>query len=94
MSQKDGAADKDPIQKEDIRALVEQSIKRLGTTPDLFLIHNPFVPAPGQLVEAWQIFEQLKDEGVLKSIGVSNFRPQDLEAVLKVAKHKPAVNQV
>lgn len=90
-----GAADgKGPIQKDDIRASIERSINRLGTTPELFLIHNPFVPATGQLVEAWKIFEQLKDEGVLKSIGVSNFRPQDLEEVLAIAKHKPVVNQV
>jgi len=42
----------------------------------------------------WQILEGLKDEGKLKSIGVSNFRPQDLEAVLDGAKYKPVVNQV
>jgi len=94
LSQEDGATDKDPIPKENIRASVEQSIKSLGTTPDLFLIHNPFVPPPGQLVDAWKIFEQLKDQGVLKSIGVSNFRPQDLEEILAVAKHKPVVNQI
>ncbi|KAF7969467.1 hypothetical protein HWV62_27251 [Athelia sp. TMB] len=94
VSQENGAADKEPISKEKIRESVENTIKRLGSTPDLFLIHNPFVPSPGQLVEAWQIFEQLKDEGILKSIGVSNFRPQDLEAILAVAKHKPVVNQI
>lgn len=35
------------------------------------------------------------EDGTLKgcSLGVSNFRPQDLEAVLKVAKIKPAVNR-
>jgi diketogulonate reductase-like aldo/keto reductase len=66
VSQEDGATDKDPIPKESIRGSIEQSIKRLGTTPDLFLIHNPFVPKPGELVDAWKVFEQLKDEGVLK----------------------------
>jgi diketogulonate reductase-like aldo/keto reductase len=40
------------------------------------------------------MFEELKDEGVLKSIGVSNFRPQDLKAVLEIAKYKPVVNQL
>jgi aryl-alcohol dehydrogenase-like predicted oxidoreductase len=54
------------IPKENIRASVGQSIKRLATTPDLFLIHNPFVPAPDQLADARKVFEQLKDEGVLK----------------------------
>lgn len=37
----------------------------------------------------------MKDDGSLtSSIGVSNFRPQDLEAVLEVAKYKPVVNQL
>lgn len=69
-------------------------MQKLGFVPDLFLIHNPFVAAPGELKPMWQILEGLKDEGKLKSIGVSNFRPQDLEAVLDGAKYKPVVNQV
>ena len=37
----------------------------------------------------------MKDDGSLTaSIGVSNFRPQDLKAVLEVAKYKPVVNQL
>jgi len=36
----------------------------------------------------------MKDAGDLKEIGVSNFRPQDLELILDGAKHKPAVNQI
>jgi diketogulonate reductase-like aldo/keto reductase len=38
--------------------------------------------------------EDLKSEGRLKDIGVSNFRPQDLELILDGAKYIPAVNQV
>lgn len=38
--------------------------------------------------------EDLKDEGKLKSIGVSNFRPQDFEKLLKVCRHKPVINQL
>jgi len=39
--------------------------------------------------------EGLVEDGTLKgtSLGVSNFRPQDLEDVLKVAKIKPVVNR-
>ena len=77
-----------------VRQSVESSVEKLGFIPDLFLIHNPFVASPGELKALWQIFEALKDEGKLKSIGVSNFRVQDLEAVLDGAKHKPVVNQV
>jgi len=77
-----------------IRARVETTIQKLGFVPDLFLIHNPFVVVPQDLVQCWKILEELKDEGKLKSIGVSNFRPQDLNAILPQAKHKPVVNQV
>jgi diketogulonate reductase-like aldo/keto reductase len=79
---------------EDVRESVEGSIKRLGFVPDLFLIHNPFIPKPGELKALWKQLETLKDEGKLKSIGVSNFRVQDLKTVLEVAKYKPVVNQV
>jgi diketogulonate reductase-like aldo/keto reductase len=69
-------------------------VQKLGFIPNLFLIHNPFVVAPQDLVPCWKILEELKDEGKLESIGVSNFRPQDLNAILAQAKHKPVVNQV
>ncbi|KAF9448273.1 conjugated polyketone reductase C1, partial [Macrolepiota fuliginosa MF-IS2] len=83
-----------PVPLNEVRARVEGSVKRLGFIPDLFLIHNPFIPAPGELRAMWKIFEDLKDEGRLKSIGVSNFRPQDLEVILTGTKHKPVVNQL
>lgn len=73
---------------------VQGSLDRLGFIPDLYLIHYPYVVKQGDLKALWKMFEDLKDQGKLKSIGVSNFRPQDLEAVLDGAKHKPVVNQV
>jgi len=80
----------------DIKRVVDGSIAKLGFIPDLILIHSPFVPEPGKIGEFWQILEGLVEDGTLKgsSLGVSNFRPQDLEAVLKVAKIKPVVNQL
>lgn len=47
-------------------------------------------------MEFWQGLEALVEDGTLKgcSIGVSNYRPQDLEELLKVAKIKPAVNRM
>lgn len=47
-----------------------------------------------KLKAIWKVLESMKDEGRLHHIGVSNFRPQDLEAILEDAKHKPVVNQV
>ncbi|KAH6890924.1 conjugated polyketone reductase C1 [Coprinopsis sp. MPI-PUGE-AT-0042] len=79
-----------------IRASVEDSLDRLGLIPDCYLIHTPSAGGYDgkKLKEIWKVFESLKDEGKLRSIGVSNFRPQDLEAILDGAKYKPVVNQL
>ncbi|KAG6906537.1 hypothetical protein DXG01_013415 [Tephrocybe rancida] len=77
-----------------VRDSVADSVRKLGSVPDLFIIHNPFVAAPGELKALWRILEELKSEGKLKSLGVSNFRVQDLEAVLEGARYKPVVNQI
>lgn len=84
----------DPIALKDVVDSVQGSLDKLGFIPDLYLIHYPQVVKKGELKALWKIFEDLKDQGKLKSIGVSNFRPQDLEAVLDGAKYKPVVNQV
>lgn len=95
MSLKDGGTDTSPaLGPSDIRANVKSTIDALGFTPNLFLVHNPFVFKKGTMKECWKVLEELKDEGTLKSIGVSNFRPQDLEEVCEGAKHIPVVNQV
>ncbi|KAL1410576.1 hypothetical protein Q8F55_004589 [Vanrija albida] len=79
-----------------IRESVEGSIKRLGTIPDLLLIHNPYIPEAGKLGAFWTILEELVYDGTLKgcSLGFSNFRTQDVAEVLKVARIKPVANQV
>ena len=91
-SRKKSVGGKVPL--DQVRQSIESSVKKLGSIPDLFLIHNPSYYSPGELKALWQIFEALKDEGKLKSIGVSNSRVQDLEIILDGAKHKPVVNQV
>ena len=45
---------------------------------DLYLIHWP-VPAQGLYVETWKAFERIHGEGRSRTIGVSNFRVEDLE---------------
>lgn len=79
-----------------IRANVQGSLDKLKSPPDLLLIHAPTVPEKGKIGEFWTILEGLVNDGTLKgtSLGVSNFRPQDLNDVLKVAKIKPVVNQM
>eukprot|EP00891_Asterochloris_glomerata_P001644 jgi/Astpho2/1644/e_gw1.00032.82.1_t len=66
---------------------------------DLYLIHWPYTGKPGPridppLEETWQAMEGLVEEGLVRSIGISNFSPSKTQAVLKVAKIKPDVNQV
>ena len=45
---------------------------------DLYLIHWP-VPAHDRYVETWRAFVELREEGRVRAIGVSNFKPAHLE---------------
>src|SRR5215203_6301676 len=57
----------------------EASLERLGTGHvDLYLIHWP-LPSRGLFLETWRAFERIKEDGGASSIGVSNFRVDDLE---------------
>ncbi|CEQ41299.1 SPOSA6832_03014 [Sporobolomyces salmonicolor] len=95
ISTVDGDPSKEGVALEDVRANVKGTIERLGFHPNLLLIHNPFVPPKGKLVEFWKILEDMKDKGELKSsLGVSNFRPQDFEELLPVCKYKPVAHQI
>lgn len=46
------------------------------------------------LEQTWSSMEKAVDEGLCRSIGVSNFGPVNLNTVLKTARIKPAMNQV
>ena len=60
---------------------------------DLYLIHWP-VPSKDKYVETWQAFTELQAEGVVRSIGVSNFQPAHLRRIIDETGVTPAVNQV
>ncbi len=60
---------------------------------DLYLIHWP-VPAHDKYVETWKAFIELREEGLTRSIGVSNFQPAHLERVIGETGVTPAVNQI
>ncbi|HVD57622.1 MAG TPA: aldo/keto reductase, partial [Thermoleophilaceae bacterium] len=45
---------------------------------DLYLIHWP-VPSKDRYVETWKAFIDAQEEGLVRSIGVSNFQPAHLE---------------
>jgi 2,5-diketo-D-gluconate reductase A len=72
----------------------EKSLGRLGMDRvDLYLIHWP-VPSQGLFVETWKAFEEIHGEGRASTIGVSNFRIEDLERLERETETMPTVNQV
>jgi 2,5-diketo-D-gluconate reductase A len=60
---------------------------------DLFLIHWP-QPKLDLYVETWKTFEELRRDGRIRSIGVSNFTIDHLQRLLDETGVVPAVNQV
>jgi len=72
----------------------EASLERLGTGfVDLYLIHWPR-PDRDLYLETWRAFERIREEGGARSIGVSNFRVEDLERLEREAEAMPTVNQI
>lgn len=72
----------------------EKSVERLGTGHvDLYLIHWPLTSRDLYL-DTWRAFERIKEEGGARSIGVSNFRVEDLERLEREADQRPTVNQI
>ncbi|WEK05223.1 MAG: aldo/keto reductase [Candidatus Devosia phytovorans] len=70
------------------------SLKRLGLDYlDLFLIHWP-APGLDRYADSWKAFVQLQKDGLVRSIGVSNFLPEHLERVIGDTGVTPAVNQI
>ena len=79
----------------------EASLKRLGTDwLDLYLIHWPAAahqfPDDWMKInaETWRALERLKEEGMVRSIGLSNFMPHHIEPLLAAANIAPAVDQI
>ena len=60
---------------------------------DLYLIHWP-LPAQDRYVETWQAMIKLRDDGLIRSIGVSNFHPAHLDRLIGETGETPAVNQI
>lgn len=60
-----------------------------------YLIHQPwFAKTDEELQSAWAAMERVKEAGLAKSIGVSNYLPKHLSAILQTAKVKPVCNQI
>jgi 2,5-diketo-D-gluconate reductase A len=75
-------------------AAFEASLGRLGFEyVDLYLIHWP-VPSEDRFVDTWRAFERIHEEGRARTIGVSNFRVEDLERLEAETDVLPTVNQI
>ena len=72
----------------------DKCLQRLGRDHvDMLLIHWP-QPEKNLFVETWKAFIELRDAGKAKSIGVSNFREEDLKRVVDETGVVPALNQI
>jgi diketogulonate reductase-like aldo/keto reductase/peptidoglycan/LPS O-acetylase OafA/YrhL len=60
---------------------------------DLYLIHWP-CPQRAAYVDTWRAFVELRKQGRIRSIGVSNFTAENLERIIGETGVVPVVNQV
>ncbi|MBZ5738961.1 aldo/keto reductase [Nocardioides mangrovi] len=73
---------------------VHESLERLGLEHlDLHLIHWPN-PSVGKYAEAWRALVDLRAEGLVRSIGVSNFTAEHLDRIIGQTGVTPVVNQI
>ncbi|MFD9002237.1 aldo/keto reductase [Streptomyces sp. NPDC059582] len=79
---------------EETLASFEESRARLGLDyVDLYLIHWP-LPRVGKYVDSWRAMIKLREEGLVRSIGVSNFTADHIELIEERTGVLPAVNQI
>ncbi|MEJ2869142.1 aldo/keto reductase [Actinomycetospora sp. OC33-EN08] len=75
----------------DPRVALAESLERLGTDHvDLYLVHRP----GDRDVETWRALIALRDEGLARSIGLSNFSRRQVRAVVGATGVVPAVHQI
>lgn len=76
-----------------VKHYVEESLKKIDLGYiDLYLIHFP-LESNEENLRVWRILETYVDQGLIKSIGVSNFNEDQLAYILKHARIKPVLNQ-
>ena len=75
-------------------AAFDRSFAELGLDwIDLYLIHWP-VPSRDLYLETWKALIELRDEGRVKSIGVSNFEVEHLQQIIGETGVVPVTNQI
>lgn len=67
---------------------------------DLYLIHAPWpwnnigADCEKENIESWKAMIELYNEGLIKAIGVSNFRPEHIKPLIDATKFAPHANQI
>ncbi len=81
------------LKKDDVFRSCEASLKRLNTGYlDLYLIHSPSLETP--IEETLGAMDKLVEQGLVRNIGVSNFKTKRLIEAQKLTENKLVVNQV
>ncbi|MEP4892355.1 MAG: aldo/keto reductase [Aliiglaciecola sp.] len=77
-----------------VQQALEDSLSRLQLDYlDCYLIHWP-VPSLGQYSKAWEELIKAQQNGLVKSIGVSNFLPEHIETLIQQTGVTPVINQI
>ncbi|MCL2731525.1 MAG: aldo/keto reductase [Actinomycetia bacterium] len=75
-------------------ASFEESRRRLGLEyVDLYLIHWP-LPRIDRYVDSWRAMIKLREDGLVRSIGVSNFTAEHIDRLERETGVLPSVNQI
>ncbi len=73
---------------------LRDSLERLGLDHvDLYLIHWP-VPSRDLYLDTWRALIELREQGLTRSIGVSNFHSPHLERIIDATGVVPSVDQI
>jgi len=73
----------------------EKSTRKLGVEQlDLYILHQPLSVDFDKTVGAYRALEKLLSDGQVRAIGVSNFKPQHLDALSERSEITPAINQI
>jgi 2,5-diketo-D-gluconate reductase A len=76
-----------------VRSTMAESLKALGTDHvDLWLVHWP--PRGRNLVPLWRDFLAVRDDGLTRMVGVSNYSVRQIDDLIEATGEPPAVNQV
>jgi diketogulonate reductase-like aldo/keto reductase len=74
------------------RATIDASLRALGTGyVDLWLVHWP--PRRSS-VPVWEQFIAIRDEGLARAVGVSNYDVVQIDELIRATGERPAVNQI